>query len=306
MAGQRLIPGFIIGFPALVTIVALGFAIPLLFQAKGFVAASVPVAGELVSVRELTECTTTRFDRNGNSMTGTRQVCSTILYPTVRYTTRSGEVHEHETMKFVNRLDEKPGEALGLRYLKDNPYQVQLDDWKVIWGLPLGLLATGGLFGFFWFGMLWMNRRARAAGAVATRGPKQHVPVWVTIATLILPGALALLTGVMATDTFEFYQNSRLTEAVVLKASQTSTDEPVIRYSNQWGERMQGQPETAPFDKLNVAGAPTKVRHRLDDPVVFRVAPTMWSIWKPTIAVAIFAALFGVILVGALRFIRSG
>ena len=169
-----------------------------------------------------------------------------------------------------------------------------------------GLLGLGLLFGFFWGGMLWLNRRARAAGAVERRGPRQRVPIWVTLTTLLIPGALALLTGVMATDTWEFHQNSRLTDAVVVEASVSADDYPVLRFANQWGERVEGKPETSPFDRLNVANAPTKVRHRLDDPSIFRAAPTMWSIWKATITVAIFAALFGIILVGALRFVARG
>ncbi len=300
---RGLIPGFIIGFPALVTIMALGFAVPLLLQAKDFVAESASVQGEVVSVRELTECSTSQFDRNGRSITGTRQTCATVFYPTVQFTAQTGAQHEHEIMKFVNRFHAKPGDVIALRYVRSDPYKVQLDNWQVIWGLPLGLTALGLLFGFFWGGMVWLNRKARASGTVAHRGPRQHIPIWVTLTTLVIPGALALLTGVMATDTWEFHQNSRLTDAVVVEASVSANDYPVLRFANQWGERVEDKPETSPFDRLNVANAPTKVRHRLDDPSIFRAAPTVWSIWKPTITVAIFALLFGVVLVSALRFI---
>ena len=306
---RKFFPAFIMGFPALVTFVALGFAVPLLFQAKSFVESSVRVTGQVVSIREQESCSTYTTDRQGRSLTSKQTRCTTLLYPVVKFTTLTGEPHEHEIMKFVNRFDEKPGDPVQLRYLRDNPWQVQLDDWQAIWGLPLGLLALGGVFGAAWFGMLRVNRRVgplpepRMPGAMRAH---MKVPVWVTVVTLLVPGLLALLTGTIAAGAIEFWQNSRLTQAIVVSAAAGPEETPVFRYRDHRGQEIEGEPETPPFETFNVAGMPTQIRHRLDDPAVFRAAPTAFSIWKPGIVVGMFALLFGVVMVAALRFMARG
>ena len=308
MATDRrgVIPGFIIGFPALVTLLALGFGVPLMFQAKDFVDSSVAVPGQVVSIREQTDCSTTRYDRQGRSTTSSRTECFTVIYPTVKFTTLVGEPHEHEIMKFVIRFDEKPGDRVDLRYLRENPFLVQLDDWKAIWGLPLGLMALALVFGGIWAGMIWINRRARAKGLTSYRGKGERVPIWVTITTLLIPGLMAWLTGVLAAGAIEFYSNARLTNAVVVQAAASSTDYPVFEFIDHRGQKVTGEPETSPFETFNVVGMPTHILHRTDDSSVFRAAPSVYSTWKPTITVGLFALLFGGGFVGALRFIARG
>lgn len=296
-------PTFIMGFPAMVTLLALGFALPLTIQAWTFIADSDSVTAEVTDMRETVTCSERR---RPDSRIATETVCSTIYFPTVRYTTLSGERLENEVMSFLNDPGLSTGDEVAVRYVRDDPILVQIDRWRVNWGLPLGLWGGVVVFGGAFAGMVWVNRRARRSGRMVPGFAPDPPPLWVTLVTLFFPFILSLLTALLASDTIDFYRNSRLTTAEVVQPMVESTDHPVLRFTDQFGQQVTGQTETNPFDTLNVAGRIIDVRHRLDDPAKFRAAVTSMSIWWPTVTVALFAAVFSFAFIGALVFMARG
>ncbi len=303
----RPIPSFMMGFPALVMVLALGFGLPLAWQARDFVRASEVVPAEVTAVRSTFDCSSNSTVPSGS---GTRwrerNTCSEVFYPTVRYRTITGVAYENEVMGFLNGFDAAVGDRIDVRYRRDDPELVQVDRWATIWGIPLGLLAVGTAFGAFFFWLRSVNARAARSGAVETVMQAEPLPLWVVATTLIAPFGLTYMTGVLASGTFEFWRNSEPAEAVIVAPMQSSTDPPVLRFADRRGNEIEGEPETVPFEMLNVPGRAVPVLYRTDDPHVFRAAPGAMSIWWPTITVGIFAGVFGVALVGALVFMSRG
>lgn len=293
------IPGFILGFPALVALTLLGLGVPLTWQAFDFVQTSAPTQGELVSWRESRSCTSSYQRSVGvNSVS-----CTTVWYPTVRYETDDGSAFENETMSTAAKDAYDVGDAVPLRFVRATPRLVRVDDWALIWAVPLGLCGAGlvAALSYWWLHRFsWRHAREDPLAATPT-----VVPRWASAVTLAVPTLLAIGAAFLAMDTLEFHRSSRLTSAVVVEPAKDDNAAAVLRYEDQFGELHQGSPESSAFGALNVVGLTVNVRHRVDDPHVFRVTTSEWSLWAPTLIAAGWAGVFAVAFIGALRFIAS-
>lgn len=306
MRPEKPFPTFIMGFPALVALLAIGFGLPLAVQSWTFVEESALVTAEVTAMRDNTTCSERRVSSGSGSTSRYETVCSTVYFPTVRYQTEDGAQFENEVMGFLNDPGVEPGDRVDVRYRIADPIVVQFARWRTMWGLPVGLIGLGLFFGACFGGMAWANRKARLSGRMVPGPVPQPMPVWVSVVTMILPLGMAALTGLIARDTIDFYQNSRVTSATVVEPMVDSTDHPVLEFVDHHGKTIIGATETNPFDTLNVAGRVIDVRYRLDEPAKFRAAVTSMSIWWPSLVLGIFASVFVLGFGGALVFMARG
>lgn len=289
------LPGVIVGFPLLAALALLGLGLPLLWDAREFTRASGVTEGRVTALRSETHCSGTGDDRT----------CSTVHHPTVRYAQPiTGETYELETARPLSARLVTVGERVRLRYRLDAPRVVRLDDWRALWAAPVGLTLAGAL-ALAAFVALRRQSRRTARPAPADAAPPAPVPRWVTAATLAFPALLALVTVGFARDAAAFLHASRPTTGVVLEPATGPDARPLFRYVDHEGAVHEGRPETTPWEAVPAAGVELGLRHRLDDPRVFRVTPHARSLWMPTIVLGVFAALVGAAFVGALRFMAT-
>lgn len=289
------LPGFVVGAPLFVGLILLCLGLPLAWQAWEFRSAGHRAEGVVTALRSETRCSGAGRDRR----------CTRVWRPTVRFSQPvTGETLEVETAQSLSSPRFRPGDRAPLRYLREQPRMVRIDDWRAVWAVPGALLGAAALA---FAGGLALRRHARrhARPAAPTAPASTPPPRWVTAATLVFPAAMALSTGLLARDAAEFRAASRLTTGEVIEPATGPDARPLFRYRDHEGRLREGRPETSPWTDFAAAGVTSPIRHRLDDPAVFRATPSALSLWAPTLVLGLATAFFGGALIAALRFMAT-